>query len=62
VSFGARLQFEQMYLLRVVDLPDDGLPTSPIRGSRGIVGDRVIAVAQMKSGLYGKAGETGPAN
>ena len=25
-------------LLRVVDLPDDGLPTRPINGSRGIVG------------------------
>lgn len=26
------------YLLRVVDLPDDGLPTKPMRGSRGILG------------------------
>jgi len=26
------------YLFRVVDLPDDGLPTRPMRGSRGILG------------------------
>lgn len=25
------------HLLSVVDLPDEGLPTRPIRGSRGIV-------------------------
>jgi hypothetical protein len=25
------------HLLRVVDLPDEGLPTRPMRGSRGIV-------------------------
>ena len=25
------------YLLSVVDLPDDGLPTSPINGSRGMI-------------------------
>lgn len=24
------------YLFSVVDLPDDGLPTKPIRGSRGM--------------------------
>jgi len=26
------------YLFNVVDLPDDGLPTRPMRGSRGILG------------------------
>jgi hypothetical protein len=26
------------YLFKVVDLPDDGLPTRPMRGSRGILG------------------------
>ena len=26
----------QTYLLRVVDLPDEGFPTKPIRGSLGI--------------------------
>ena len=25
------------YLFKVVDLPEDGFPTRPIRGSRGIV-------------------------
>lgn len=25
-----------MHLLRVVDLPEEGLPTMPMRGSRGI--------------------------
>jgi hypothetical protein len=25
------------YLFKVVDLPDDGLPTRPMRGSRGIL-------------------------
>ena len=28
---------ESTYLLRVVDLPDEGLPTRPMRGSRGIL-------------------------
>ena len=28
------------HLFRVVDLPDEGLPTRPMRGSRGIVGQR----------------------
>jgi hypothetical protein len=27
-------------LFRVVDLPDEGLPTKPIKGSRGILGSR----------------------
>jgi hypothetical protein len=26
-----------VYLLSVVDFPDDGLPTRPIKGSRGII-------------------------
>jgi hypothetical protein len=29
------------HLLRVVDFPDDGLPTRPIRGSRGMM-DRLV--------------------
>ena len=33
--FGADLDG---YLFRVVDLPDDGLPTRPMSGSRGILG------------------------
>jgi hypothetical protein len=38
VSFGAKtFETRECYLLRVVDLPDDGLPTSPMSGSRGIV-------------------------
>ena len=36
VRFRAILGDYRLYLLRVVDLPDDGLPTSPMRGSRGI--------------------------
>jgi hypothetical protein len=28
------------HLFSVVDLPDEGLPTRPIRGSRGIVKER----------------------
>lgn len=32
------LDDESVRLLRVVDLPDDGLPTSPMSGSRGMVG------------------------
>ena len=38
----------RLYLLRVVDLPDDGLPTSPMRGSRGIArSSRVIPAQNM---------------
>lgn len=43
VRFRAILGDYRLYLLRVVDLPDDGLPTSPMRGSRGIArSSRVI--------------------
>src|SRR2546423_10045736 len=35
-----------LYLLRVVDLPDDGLPTSPMRGSRGIARSSQVIPAQ----------------
>lgn len=31
-------QVRTAYLLSVVDLPDDGFPTKPMRGSRGIAG------------------------
>ena len=31
------------YLFKVVDLPDDGLPTKPMRGSRGITNLTVAA-------------------
>jgi hypothetical protein len=46
-----------MYLLRVVDLPDDGLPTSPMRGSRGILAGQVIPWRKCRRR---NAGETGP--
>lgn len=39
-SFGIRIRGTEArydYLFRVVDLPDDGFPTRPISGSRGIV-------------------------
>ena len=35
-SFDIRTESRQ-YLFRVVDLPDDGFPTRPMSGSRGIV-------------------------
>lgn len=41
---------------RVVDFPEDGLPTRPIRGSRGIVVARVSwVVEQYKSTFYRNA-------
>lgn len=36
VSWRVRLEKRKWYLFNVVDLPDDGLPTKPMRGSRGI--------------------------
>ena len=36
-------------LLRVVDLPDDGLPTRPISGSRGIVKVDVDDMVESRS-------------
>jgi hypothetical protein len=41
------------HLLSVVLLPDDGLPTRPIRGSRGILGtsDREKAGYHRKEGV-----------
>ena len=48
VSLRAKLEVQRKYLFRVVDLPDDGLPTSPMRGSRGIArGGLVVAAVQM---------------
>lgn len=29
--------YAMAYLFKVVDFPDDGLPTRPINGSRGII-------------------------
>lgn len=39
--------------LRVVDLPEEGLPTRPINGSRGMLDDIWIVVAKSNAvGLY----------
>jgi hypothetical protein len=46
VRFRATLGDYRLYLFRVVDLPDDGLPTSPMRGSRGIVRSSQVIPAQ----------------
>ena len=48
MSLRATLEVQRKYLLRVVDLPDDGLPTSPMRGSRGIArSGLVVRAVQM---------------
>lgn len=36
-GYGPTLEEASVRLFRVVDLPAEGLPTRPIRGSRGIV-------------------------
>lgn len=38
---------QSTYLFKVVDLPDDGLPTRPISGSRGIVRSGTHSVLQI---------------
>jgi hypothetical protein len=58
VSFepGQTAEARESYLFSVVDLPDDGLPTSPIRGSRGMeCGRRGRSQGNGKEDGHGKA-------
>lgn len=41
----------ELYLFRVVDLPDDGLPTSPISGSRPMIYNFLLCSAETDESL-----------
>ena len=64
VSFHAKPRELKKYLLRVVDLPDDGLPTNPIRGSRGITrnGEGNICKPERNWGITHKTGQSSPSD
>ena len=59
---------DMIHLFKVVDFPEDGLPTSPMRGSRGILrrrdqemrieqSDLVVAIMlRAKVSRYGRPG------